>query len=225
MYTDRFHLMNRSREGERAPQYQTYFSQYGHTYDDTEFANNETKEFTLIYRVESKWWKRRYMLYYQGLDKSFLLRKVRLKVKDYQKVKSEDEKKLKQVLKIGQKDFKFTKYQILDSVNYYSYKCNASGCSVMEDEATVHNKKILQIDYMSDYFDPKTFVDFSTKYAKIKYEDKKGKTSSIDCENAIPRDYTNSVLYLKVPAALKNATKIDLVYTINGKQYTYHIKE
>ena len=225
MYTDRFHLMNRSREGERAPQYQTYFSQYGHTYDDTEFANNETKEFTLIYRVESKWWKRRYMLYYQGLDKSFLLRKVRLKVKDYQKVKSEDEKKLKQVLKIGQKDFKFTKYQILDSVNYYSYKCNASGCSVMEDEATVHNKKILQIDYMSDYFDPKTFVDFSTKYAKIKYEDKKGKVHNIDCENAIPRDYTNNALYLKVPAELKNAKKIDFVYTINEKQYVYHIKE
>ena len=59
MYTDRFHLMNRSREGERAPQYQTYFSQYGHTYDDTEFANNETKEFALIYRVESKWWKKK----------------------------------------------------------------------------------------------------------------------------------------------------------------------
>ena len=58
-----------------------------------------------------------------------------------------------------------------------------------------------------------------------KYEDKKGKTSSVDCENAIPRDYTNNALYLKVPAALKNATKIDLVYTINGKQYTYHIKE
>ena len=225
MYTDRFHLMNRSREGERAPQYQTYFSQYGHTYDGTEFANNETKEFTLIYRVESKWWKRRYMLYYQGLDKSFLLRKVRLRVKDYQQVKSEDTKKLKQVMKIGSKDFKFTKYQILDSVNYYSYKCNASGCSVMEDEATVHNKKILQIDYMSDYFDPKTFIDFSTKYAKIKYEDKKGKTSSIDCENAIPRDYTNNALYLKVPAELKNAKKIDLVYTINSKQYTYHIKE
>ena len=61
--------------------------------------------------------------------------------------------------------------------------------------------------------------------AKIKYEDKKGKVHNIDCENAIPRDYTNNALYLKVPAELKNAKKIDFIYTINEKQYVYHIKE
>ncbi len=225
MYTERFHLMNRSRKGEIVPQYQNYFYQYGNTYDDTAFANNETKEFILIYRVEKKWWKRKYMLYYQGLDKSLLLRKVKLSVKDYQEVKNESTKKLKQVMKIGSKDFKFTKYQILDSASYYSYKCNSGGCSVMENEATAYNKKILQLDYISEYFDPKTFVDFSTEYAIIKYENKDGKQSSIECENAIPRDYTNNSLYFRVPSKLKNAKKIDLFYTINGKQYIYHIKE
>ena len=225
MYTDRFHLMNLNREGERASQYEDYFKEYGHTYDDTEFANNETKEFTMIYRVNSKWWKSRYMLYYQGLDKSYLLRKVRLKVKDYRKVETKDTKKLNQVMKIGNKDFEFTKYKILDKVTYNTYKCNSMGCNIMEDEATAYKKEILQIDYLSEYFEPKVFVDFSTKYAKIKYEDKKGKTSSIDCEDAIARDYTNNALYLKVPATLKKAKKIDLVYTINGEQYTYHIKE
>ena len=52
----------------------------------------------------------------------------------------------------------------------------------MQDSVALeHNNDILQIDYISDYFDSKTFVDFSTKYAKIKYEDNNGKVDSIDC--------------------------------------------
>ncbi len=224
MYTDRFHLINRSNEAERTPQYQTYFSTYGKVYDNSSFDYNETKVFNLIYRVDKDWKSKYYTLYYQGLDKSFLLRKVKLKVKDYQTPVKTSTKKLNQDMKIEDKDFTFINYQVSDSAIYNSYKCFGTGCGISPSTVTSYNKAILKIDYISEYFEPKTFVDFSTKYAKIKYEDKDGKTSSIDCVNAVSKDYTDNSLYLKVPLAVKEANKIDLVYTVNGSKYTYHVK-
>ena len=225
MYIDRFHLVNKSNEGERTPQYQPYFSTYGKVYDNSSFDYNETKEFNLIYRVDKNWKTNKYILYYQGLDNSFLLRKVRLKLNDYQKITKGETKSINQEMNIGKKDITITNYQILDSANYYIYKCETIGCSVMQDSVSSYNNNILQIDYISDYFDSKTFVDFSTKYAKIKYEDNNGKVGSIDCIDAIGKDYTSNSLYLKVPLTLKEAKKIDLIYTIDGKKYTYQLKK
>ena len=225
MYVDRFHLVNKNKEGERTPQYQPYFSTYGKVYDDSIFANNETKEFNLIYRVDKDWKNNKYILYYQGLDNSFLLRKVRLKVKDYQKITKCETKSVNQEMNIGKKDVTITNYQVVDRANYYIYKCETAGCFVMQDSVALEHNSILQIDYISDYFDSKTFVDFSTKYAKIKYEDNNGKVGSIDCVDAIGKDYTSNSLYLKVSSTLKEAKKIDLIYTIDGKKYTYQLKK
>ena len=225
MYVDRFHLVNKNKEGERTPQYQPYFSTYGKVYDDSIFANNETKEFNLIYRVDKDWKNNKYILYYQGLDNSFLLRKVRLKVKDYQKITKGETKSVNQEMNIGKKDITITNYQVVDRANYYIYKCETAGCFVMQDSVALEHNSILQIDYISDYFDSKTFVDFSTKYAKIKYEDNNGRVGSIDCVDAIGKDYTSNSLYLKVSSTLKEAKKIDLIYTIDGKKYTYQLKK
>ena len=225
MYTDRFYLVNKSNTGERLPQYQPYFSTYGKVYDNSKFSSNQTKEFNLIYRVDKNWESKYYTLYYQGLDNSFLIKKVKLKVKDYQNPKTTSTKKMNEVMTIKNKDFMFTNYEIGDSAIYYSYGCSNMGCNVSPTTVTAYNKSILKIDYMSEYFDSKTFVDFSTKYAKIKYEDKDGKTGSVDYVNAVSKEYTNNSLYLKVPTTLKEAKKIDLVYTTNGKKYIYHIKE
>lgn len=225
MYIDRFHLVNRSNEGERVPQYQTYFSAYGKVYDNSSFDYNETKDFILIYRVDKNWKNRYYTLYYQGLDNSFLLRKVKLKLNDYQKITKGLETNMNEKLSIDDKDFTITNYLVGDNAIYYSYKCLPNGCSVLEDTVSSYNKAILQIDYVSDYFDSKLFVDFSTKYAKIRYEDKGGTSSEIDCVDAIGKDYTGNSLYFKVPLTLKDANKIDLIYTVDGKRYIYHLKK
>ena len=126
---------------------------------------------------------------------------------------------------IDKKDFTITSYQIANQAVYYSYKCLSSGCWVNADTVSSYNNDILQINYISEYFDSKTFVDFSTKYAKIKYEDNNGKVGSIDCVDAIGKDYTSNSLYLKVSSTLKEAKKIDLIYTIDGKKYTYQLKK
>ena len=128
-------------------------------------------------------------------------------------------------MNIGKKDITITNYQVVDRANYYIYKCETAGCFVMQDSVALEHNSILQIDYISDYFDSKTFVDFSTKYAKIKYEDNNGKVGSIDCVDAIGKDYTSNSLYLKVSSTLKEAKKIDLIYTIDGKKYTYQLKK
>ena len=225
MYIDRFHLINKKYEGDRTPQYQPYFSGYGTIYDNSNFESNETKDFILIYRVDKKWQNKYYTLYYQGLDNSFLLRKVKLKVKDYQKITTGAEKNINEELSIANKDFIINNYLVGDSAVYYSYKCLSSGCGIMADTITSYNKAILQIDYISDYFDSKLFIDFSTKYAKIRYEDKGGNSSEVDCITAIDKGYTGNSLYFKVPLTLKEAVKIDLVYTVDGKEYTYHLKK
>lgn len=225
MYIDRFRLVNRNNEGERIPQYQPYFSGYGEVYDNSIFKNNETKNFILIYRVDKNWKNKKYILYYQGLDKSFLLRKVRLKLKDYRKITNGLTKDVDQKMIIDKKDFTVTSYQIVKEASYYSYKCLSTGCSVYADTISSYNNNILQIDYISEYFDSKTFVDFSTKYARIKYEDNSGKVLNINCTDAIGKDYTTKALYLKVPTTIKDSKKIDLVYTVNGKEYVYHLKK
>lgn len=225
MYTDRFYLVNKSNTGDRTPQYQTYFTNYGKVYDNSTFSYNDEKEFNLIYRVNKDWNSKYYTLYYQEVDQSFLIKKVKLTVKDYQNIKTDTTKKINETMTIQNKDFTFTNYRVEDSSTYYSYGCSNTGCSVTPATVTSYNKSILRLDYMSDYFDSKTFIDFSTKCAKIKYEDKDGKTESVDCVDAISKDYTDSSLYFKVPTALKEARKIDLVYTVNGKRYIYHIKQ
>ena len=95
----------------------------------------------------------------------------------------------------------------------------------VDSEGNIYNNDILQINYISEYFDSKTFVDFSTKYARIKYEDSNGKVHTLNCTDAIGKDYTTKALYFKVPSTLKESKKIDLVYTVNGKKYTYHLKK
>ena len=47
----------------------------------------------------------------------------------------------------------------------------------------------------------------------------------LNCTDAIGKDYTTKALYFKVPSTLKESKKIDLVYTVNGKKYTYHLKK
>ena len=225
MYIDRFRLINKSNEGEKIPQYQPYFSGYGDTYDNSTFKNNETKKFILIYRVDKEWKSENYVLYYQGLDKSFLLRKIKLKLKDYRNTTNGKEKDINQKMTIDKKDFTITAYQIVNQATYYSYRCSNDNCGITPSTISSYNNDILQINYNSIYFDSKTFVDFSTKYARIRYEDDEGKVYSIDCVDAIGKDYTTKALFLKIPTALKNSKIIDLVYTVNGKQYTYHLKK
>ena len=225
MYIDRFRLVNRNNEGKKLPQYQPYFAGYGKVYDNATFKNNETKNFILIYRVDKNWKNRNYILYYQGLGNSLLLRKVKLKLKDYREITNGETKKINQKMTIDKKDFTITSYQIANQAVYYSYKCLSSGCGVNADTVSSYNNDILQINYISEYFDSKTFVDFSTKYARIKYEDSNGKVHTLNCTDAIGKDYTTKALYFKVPSTLKESKKIDLVYTVNGKKYTYHLKK
>lgn len=225
MYIDRFRLINKSNEGEKIPQYQPYFSGYGDTYDNSIFKSNETKRFILIYRVDKEWKSKNYILYYQGLDKSFLLRKVRLKLKDYRNTANGKSKEINQEMIIDKKDFTIVTYQIVNQATYYSYKCSNDNCGIIPSTISLYNNDILQINYNSTYFDSKTFIDFSTKYARIRYEDDEGKVYSIDCIDAIGKDYTTKALFLKIPTTLENAKIIDLVYTVNGKQYIYHLKK
>ena len=224
MNVDRFRLMNRNKESKMALNYQNYFKEYGQVYDNREMANNEEKTFTLIFQVDKKFNAKRFVLYYQSATDDLLIKKTKLNVEDLRNLKVEQEVTLNKELKMGENDVVFTDYKLASNSTYSLYSCDQeTGCGIKTKEITSYDSDILEISFVSDSFDVKSFVDFSLKYAKIRYEDKDNKEKSIDVKSAISTNYTSNALYLKVPKSLADSKKITLVYTRRDKQYLYHL--
>ena len=224
MNIDRFRLMNRNKESKMALNYQNYFKEYGQVYDNREMAYNEEKTFTLIFQVDKKFKANRFVLYYQSTTDDLLIKKTKLKVEDLRDVKVEKEVTLNEELMMGENDITFTDYKLSPSSTYSLYTCDQeNGCGIKTKEISSYDSNILEIAFVSDSFDVKSFVDFSLKYAKIKYEDKDNKEKSIDVKSAISANYTSNALYLKVPKNLADSKSITIVYTRRDKQYLYHL--
>ncbi len=224
MNIDRFRLMNRSKEAKMALNYQNYFKEYGRVYDNREMASNEERTFTLIFQIDKKMNAKRFVLYYQSATDDLLIKKTKLNTTDLTKLKVEQEVSLNKKLIIDDNDFTFTDFKLAPSTTYSLYTCDQiTGCGIKTKEITSYGNNILEISFVSDAFDVKSFVDFSIKYAKIRYEDKDNKEKSIDVDSAISTDYTSNTLFLKVPKSLANSKSITLVYTRRDKQYLYHL--
>lgn len=63
------------------------------------------------------------------------------------------------------------------------------------------------------------FIDFSSKYGRIKYVDNNGKVGYSKMIDLIDTDYEGKEIFLKVSNDLLNANKIDLEYILRNKEY------
>ena len=175
--------------------------------------NGEEVNLIMVYKVDKKLDKNKFILYYQELDNKPYLRKIKIDVEDLSKIVDMKVKSIgeEEKFSLGKstKSVTFDSVDIGDSFTYSVQDCtNFSGCYTTSEEIAVDSSsKILKISFISDDFQGKEFIDFSVKYGKISYIDDKG-----------------NYLYIKVPLEVLNAKEINISYTIRNKRYVYKIK-
>ena len=84
------------------------------------------------------------------------------------------------------------------------------------------NNKILEISFISNNFTGKSFVDFSSIYATINYEDNNGKMKSIE-PYSLANNYNGNYAYFSIPNDVKDDAKIEMIFTFRNEQYIYYI--
>lgn len=233
--TSNFHLVNgREDITFSGATYVDSFIDIGKKYRTTEFKNGEERTFAMIFKVDKKLNKDNFVLYYQEYKSSrdVYLRKIKLNLIDLSQIITENEKKIKEGLKVKYpdgttKNFKFTSISFVNQVDYNIESCNKDfECSVItKTEQVDPNYKILKIDFVSNDFEGKELIDFSNSYGKIIYVDKDGIRRSIDIVNILEdRDYLGKNLYIKVPNSIETSTDITFIYTIRNHKYLYKIR-
>ena len=223
-----FHVMNGvSNYATTSKTYESDFEDLGKVMDSVQEVSRDASVRTIIiFRVDKKLPKNRFVLYYQELEGDNHLRKIKLKINDLSQIIKHDPIEFGNNLKINYKDEKediiFDGFQILDTVTYRTRLCNTTKCedSTREYKAKT-NEKIIYLSYSSSEIDSNNMVDFSTDYGKIRYKDSNG-TKTIRMASAVTSKYFGKYLYLKVPNEIIDAKEISLIYTIRNNEYTYN---
>lgn len=228
LYMENFHLKNSSYDYITTRKvYAKEFKDLGKTYDAVkELKRDETTNFIIIYKVEKKLKRGRFVLYYQEGNK---LRKIKLKLKDISSLSDGDTYKLGEdfTFKIGNKEetISFDDYELTESTKYSSKVCKSDGCNVFyKDYTAPAGKKILKLNFSSYEFEYKDMVDFSSEYGKIIYVDNENVENEIDFKNPLNDNATGKTLYVLVPYEVGEAKSIKFVYTIRNTKNIYVIK-
>ncbi|MBE6157430.1 MAG: hypothetical protein E7160_01395 [Firmicutes bacterium] len=229
----RFHVMNKTNNYSYTfKTYETDFIDLGKTYEKKEISRGEEVNLIMIFKVDKKLDKNRFVLYYQEFNNGKpYLRKIKLNIEDISVIKDSKAKELgdDSTIKIGPKetDLIVDEAEVMDSVSYSYQDCenSGSGCQTSVGEVSAKSsEKILQIGFVSDSFEGKDLIDFSTKYGKIIYIDDKGNKHSVKIKSAVDKKYMGQYMYIRVPSNLDNYEDIRLVYTVRNNRYTYKLK-
>ena len=228
----RYHLMNSSYDINNTVYYDNNFGDIGNLISNDNFINgNQTKKFTLIYKVPSELKDNRFALYFQeylGRNETYL-RKIKLKLKDVSKITSNK-------YKIGDKvtfDVLNDKTDIIiDNVSfetattYNKYDCdNGENCEIESKNITSQpGKKIIKIIFSSSDFEGKEFIDFSCKYGRIKYVDSSGNAQYYNVVNMINGEYEGKEMFIEASDQIANANEVYIEYTVREKKYMIRIK-
>ena len=201
-----------------------YFKDLGNSYSmDKKLDTGDQTSFILVYRVDSNLDNDKYVLYYSDVSKNILLKKTKLDVKDMRDVKTVSEVQLNNKMTFKNKNtLTITDAKIDSSAVYNKYTCIVEGCSVKSQVITLQNSKILKISFVSNNFTGESFVDFSSIYAKIKYEDKDGNIKEIDTSSVID-GYNGNYAYFNIPNDIDVNSYIDLIFTFRNERYVYHL--
>ncbi len=220
---DRFRLMNKNKQFLNTMKYYSYFTDLGTAYEAKDILPSESRTFSLVYRVDKTLDPNKYVLYYQDLNASFLIKKTKLNMQDVRQIETIAEKKLGQEMILPtEEDLTITSSTIALEREYSTYKCGRDGCGITNQMVKNEGGYILELSFASDHLETKSFIDILLKYVKIKYEDKDGKIKEIVAQNAINRDYTGNVAYLKLPGDSK-LENVKLIFTFRNKRYIYQV--
>ncbi len=231
---DRYHLMNGGSDYTYKSFYNSYFTDIGEPADGkVSLYGGKSREMYLVFRVKEKLRKNRFVLYYQELGGKLgsHLRKVKLKMTDVSEVKDTGEYKIGDEINfdyiyLEDKKIRTTSTDINTSFSYNRYFCPSdSVCATsVETVSAREGKKILKISFSSSDFEGEEFIDFSTKYGRIKYKDSKGRVRYANIVDAIGISYQGRDIFIMVDSKILDSSDISILYTLRNKRYTLKIK-
>ena len=227
----RYHLMNASVDKINTVFYDNSFKDVGNLVSgDNILHSNQEKSFVLVYKVSKKLENNRFVLYFQEYNNesnSTYLRKIKLKLDDVSEIQKPKVYNIGDNINIiDDKEIAFDSIDIQNSFKYNKYNCNSGeNCSITQKELNAQNgKKILKITFASSDYEGKEFIDFSSKYGRIKYVDSSGTIQYYNVINLINTDYEGKEMFIDITDQIADAKEIYINYIIRNKQYDIKIK-
>lgn len=226
---ENFHLKNGRNDYITTGQtYDSDFKDLGKTYQSVkELRKGDSDKFIIIFKVDKKLKKNRFVLYYQ--EKNGHLRKIKLKPTD---INSNGKTK---VINFGEpfvfgfdkvnENITFDDVEYLDNEGYRYSICSIDVCYDRNDSYEApQDYKIMKLNFSSIDFEAKDMVDFSKLYGKIEYIDSENIKQVIDFDYPFVRMISGKTLYTLVPVDVAESKSVNFVYSIRNDKYIYKIK-
>lgn len=227
---NRYHIMNGIRNYTTTEKlYGTEFQDLGKTHDSVTLREDESITMIMVYKVDKKLDKNKFVMYYQEFEgDSQFLRKIKLKMKDYSKIKKYGTKVLGETMKFTmngeEEEISFDDYEIYPETEYVFNVCSSTSCGNSKATYKAPNGyRVMKLTFSSDTFEGKDLKDFAVNYGKVIYYDQDGNKKQIKLEVPIPRTYYGKYLFVKVPAEVETAQNFLFDFTIRNKNYIYKI--
>ncbi len=230
---DNFHLYNGVKNfSQMSNKFAPDFEDLGKIYDQIETIKRDgTKQFILIFKVDKKLDKNRFVLFYQEYNgNNPYLRKIKLKTNDLSVIKDNGTYKLGKEMEVpnpanpGQKEHLApSTYAISDEFDI-TVQGSEIGETRTEQVIARDGYLIMEIFYMTEEFVAKDIIDFSSKYGKINYIDSKNKKITVFMESATNFTSLGQYVYVEVPDEIKNSKSVELEYIIRNNKYIYKLK-
>ena len=210
--------------------FNSYFTDMGNLFTGKSLKEKEKTSYLLVYEVPKPKENANFLLKYQDLSgKTSKLISVKMKIQDISTFKDKGSSSLKNSFMIPinldeKVTFQLDSYEFLDSVNYTYQQCSPNSCPIYQGTINGGNgKKVLYIKGSFGDSTKQEFLDFMTKYGKIRYKIN-GEYKLISLQYGTNKSYRGNYLYFIVPEEIVNADNIEFVFTIRTYQYFYKLK-
>lgn len=221
---DRFRVMNKNNEFHYVTREYDNFVDLGSAYNNRDLDTGDETTFILVYKVPEDLDTNKYVLYYPNISDNIILRKIKLKVQDVNNIKTVSEVNANEKMNFPTGDnLTITNVNLTNSTTYGAYSCSGNSCGPKDLTLSISKGKILELSFTSDSFTGKSFVDFSSIYAKIKYKDTNGKNKQILVNSLVSNNYFGNYAYFRIPDDIAPSSKISLIFTFRDKRYVYNL--
>lgn len=229
---NRYHIVNgTSNYTTTEKTYAEEFRDLGTAYEKVTLKRNKSVNMIMIYKVNKKLDKNKFVLYFQefGKNNSKYLRKIKLNIKDLSKIKTKKDFSLGDTMNVelvdDEENITFEEYSLNDSIEYSYKNCLSTSCITNKEIVNAKSgSKILYMEFGSDKFDGKDMTTLMEDNGKIIYKNANDEEKTIDMKSAITRAYSGKYLYVTVPQELENAKEINLVFILRNNKYIYKLK-
>ena len=226
---ENFHIINGISKGEYTKTYELSFDDLGKMDDNLEIKRDGSKNTMLVFKVDSKLNKNRFVLYYQEKGGDYHLRKIKLKIKDLSKINIHDNMKIgdsfKSTIYKKEEEMSVDSVDITNEINYDRLVCSSyNDCSTEgKIKQAPKDKSFLVLEFGTEEIEGDDLINICTKYGEIEYA-AGNKTKTIPVKNALSEKYLGKYAYIEIPDEVSDSKSIKFALTIRNNKYVYKIR-